>query len=527
MADTRFIVAVIVMLLVSFAAGAEGPDPAAALQETVKKGREAFESGDYLSAQELSQAAIKLDRTSPDALELFGRTHLAVGDPHTARGALNFLAVKRGTVEDYRLLALAHTMSGNPSGAAAALLKAEAAKAPTPEGLYALTWAKGTGRERADLLRRIVGEFPAAGGALAPEIAFWEGRKDLSLGQPGAAPGKEGIVLKLKTLYDMEWLACNAGSAEGEEEVWLMVDTASRLTLLPRVTVEKLRLPTVLAAYPLPGAYPQEPAREYGVIGTLDFGPHRVSNVLFQVVEDEPGTLKYREGRQVLKGILGMDLLRDLQVHFDRKESELRLFPKGTPLQTLLGEDPKPWMEIPAFDVYGQLFTKSSLGEKSTALALLATGCSLVMVNDRQLPGTGLETDSKNIIDLTPSGRLAMSPTGATQGSGGSFKSGYQTGGEISGRGAFQDMGRLRSVLLGWLDEALPMVGKVRSIKGAAPVGLGSGTFQIQSLPVYPEPVGAEFQAAVILGRKITDYYAIAWDLDSGKLYAKQVLFAN
>ncbi len=507
-----FIIAILVLSLGNVLAAEEPAKNKADQATLIEKGREAFDGGDYLSAVEISKDASKLDRTNPDALELFGLAHLAVGDPGTAKGALQFLTAKRGTARDFILLALAKSMAGDTKGAERTLKKAEAAKGFTAEDLYALAWQKPDGAGRLEMLKRTAAELPPSAGSLAPEIAFWEGRKNIQLRKPDGALGAGGATLKMKTLYGLEWVSCRAGD---DKEVYLLVDTASRITLLPRVTVEKLGLTTVKSLFKVPGAYPQEDPPEYGIIDALDFGGYRITNVPFQVVEDESGTLKYREGRQVLKGILGMDLLRNLQVNFDRKENELRLYPAGTPLPTLLASEPKEWIEIPAFSVYDQMYIKSGLGEKRTVLSLVATGCTLVMVTEGQLSGSGLKTDSKNLIDLTPSGRLLMSPTNTAS----------QT--SDIGRNTFQEMSRLRSLVLGWLDEALPMVGTVRSVNGSADVGLGGGTFQIQSLPIYPNPVGGEFEAALVMGRKITDYYAMAWDLDSGKLYIKQVLFTK
>ena len=510
--NVLFVVAILVFGLCTALAAQESAGTKADQAKLIEKGRAAFDGGDYLSALEISKEASKLDRTNPDALELYGRAHLAVGDPGTAKGALQFLTSKRGTTGDYILLALAKSMAGDSKGAAKTLKKAEAAKGFTAEDLYALAWQKPDGAGRLEMLKMTAAELPPSAGSLAPEIAFWEGRKGIQLRKPDAAPGAGGVTIKLKTLYNLEWVSCRAGE---NKEVYLLLDTASRITLLPRITVEKLGLTTVKSLFKVPGAYPQEAPPEYGIIDALDFGGYRITNVPFQVVEDEPGTLKYREGTQVLKGILGMDLLRGLQVNFDRKKNELRLYPAGTPLPTLLASDPKEWIEIPAFSVYDQMFVKSSLGEKKTILSLMATGCTLVMVTESQLPGTGLNADSKNLIGLFSTGCLLMSPTNTAS----------QT--NDIGRNSFQEMERLRSLVLGWLDEALPMAGTVRSVNGAADVGLGGGTFQIQSLPIYPNPVGGDFEAAMVIGRKITDYYTMAWDLNSGKLYIKQVLFTK
>ncbi len=302
----------------------------------------------------------------------------------------------------------------------------------------------------------------------------------------------------------MEWVVCKTGSGK---ELWLMVDTSCRQTILSKETAEKLNLTVVQGAYPPAGAYPKEPPHAYSVLDSLDFGGYKVDNIPVLVVDDNPATLKYREGRNVLKGILGMDLLEGLKVRFDRHHNVFHILPGDAPLDKLLGGKAGEWHELPAFSVYNQVFVPSSLGTKAKVVALFDTGCSLVLAQADALPGSGLEADSRKITSLAP-------------------RTNFNIPDQAVGT-PMSKMERMRPQVLGWLEECLPMVGNVRTIPNDAAVGFGPNKFKFRDLPVYPYPVGSDVPAAVVLGRKVTDFFAVALDLSSGKLYFKQVLFAK
>jgi tetratricopeptide (TPR) repeat protein len=483
------------------AAPAQAPKKTASALE---KGWTAYKAADYKAALDAARTAQKEEPGNPSVLELWGRTNLAMGQPRMALGALNILCRKRGTVQDYRLLALADTMAGRAKPAAAALAKAETAKDPTPEALYALAWDKPTAQGRLGLLQKIAKNFPEASSALKGEIAFWKTRASIALRKPEKPLPPDGVDAKLKTLYNMEWLVCSTGSGQ---EIWMMVDTAARQTIISKETAEKLRLTVVQGAYPPAGAYPGESAHSYAVLDALDLGGYKIANVPVLVVDDQPATLKYREGRNVLKGILGMDLLAGLKVRFDRHHNVFRILPGDAPIEKLLGGKADDWHELPAFSVYNQVFVPSSLGSKDKVVALFDTGCSLVLAQADALPGSGLAADSRKTTSLAPRANFNIP--------------------EQSVGTALSKMDRMRPQVLGWLEECLPMVGTVRTIPNDADVGFGPNKFKFKDLPVYPGALGGDVPAALVLGRKVTDFFAVALDLSSGKLYFKQVLFAK
>jgi hypothetical protein len=491
---------------------AQAPATPAPSGNPADKGWAAYKAGDIAAAMTEARAALKTASGDPQVLELYGRCSLALAEPSSAAGALNLLTSRRGTLSDFVLQAAALEMTGKFAEARAALDKAEKGKEPTAEGLYALACRKGDAQGRAALLKRIASDFPSTAAGLAPEIAFWESKGTAKFRETSAVPAT-GASLDLKTLYNMEWATCKA---PGGEDLWLMVDTAARESILSKDAAERMKLTVVKASMPV-AAGPQAKDVGFSIIDKLDFGTFQVSNVPVLVVEDPGGTLLYREGRAVLKGVLGMDLLRGMKVRLDRQKNFLRLFPADAPVSALLDGDPSAWKDAPAFSLRDQVMVRSAIGTRGVALGLLSTGCSLVLVPEGTLTGTGLKPDSKNTVDLTASGELQMDPTTKS----GDF---FNTG---QGGMGHSSVGQTRKQTLGWLDEAYPMVGKVRTVPKASEVGFGGGKFQINDIPVYPSPVGDPVPASVIIGKKITDFFALALDLGSGKVYYKQVLFAK
>jgi hypothetical protein len=232
-------------------------------------------------------------------------------------------------------------------------------------------------------------------------------------------------------------------------------------------------------------------------------GGYKVQNIPVLVVEDSQEMLRYREGRAVLKGILGMDLLRGLKVRFDRQKNALALFPPEVPIEKLLDGKPGEWREFPAFCVYDQVMVRSAMGTKSPVLALLATGCSFVLATAPALPGSGLEADSKTLVTLDfKNFEVPMSPMG------------------VNAAG----QSKIRPRVMGWLSECVPPVGTVRTVPKDASIGFAGNSFVFRDLPIYPDPLGGDVPSCVVIGRKVTDFFAIALDLSSGKLYAKQIL---
>lgn len=507
----RLIVAILVIILSSTSLFAQAPAPAPPANPA-EKGWTAYKAGDLGAAMVAARDALKTSPGDPQVLELFGRCSLAMAEPAGAAGALNMLCAKRGTLSDFMLLAAAYEMGGKLAESQQALEKAEKGKEPSAESLYALAYRKGDATGRTALLKRIVADFPAQAQALAPEVAFWAGKGEARLRQLPAIP-PTGVTIPLKTLYSNEWAPCKTA---GGEELWLMVDTAARETILSKDTAEKLKLPVVPLGLP-PSGSGTSAGLGLTIIEKLDFEGLQITNIPVLVVDDPGGLLLYREGRAVLKGILGMDLLRGLKVRIDRQKNQLRLYPKDAPLGALLDGDPSSWKDAPAFALHDQTVVKSSLGSRSPALGLLATGCSLVLAPEGTLTGTGLRPDSKNTVDLTAAGEMELDQNAKA----GSF---YSTG---AAGGAHSSVGQTRKQVLGWLDVALPPVGKVRTVPKASEVGFGGGKFQINDLPIYPGTVGEPVPATVIVGKKITDFFALALDLPSGKVYFKQVLFAK
>ncbi len=488
--------------LLCLAALSAQPQAAKKAASSLEKGWNAYKSADYSAALDAARTAQREDPGNPSVLELWGRTNLAMGQPRMALGALNILCRKRGTVQDYRLLALADTMAGRAKPAAAALQKAEAGKDPTPEGLYALAWDKPTAKGRLALLEKIAKDFPKASPALKAEIDFWKGHAGATLREPAKALPDGGVEIKLKTLFNMEWVVCKTGSGK---EIWLMVDTAARHTVVSQATAKTLGLQPVQAAYKVPGAYPEEPAPRYSLLDTLDLGSYKISNVPVTIVKDEAGTLNVRAGRNVLKGILGMDILKGLKIRFNRHKNVLSLFPASAPMSLLMDGKADKWHEVPAYLVYGQILVPSSLGNKHKLLALFDTGCSFVLAQADALNGSGVQATSRTMIDLS-AGPQEVIPD--------------EMGGSAKDK---RDL--MRSQILGWLEEVLPMVGATRTVPKDTDVTLGNMTFKIRDLPVYPQPLGGEVPISVVVGRKITDFFAVAMDLSTGKLYIKQVLF--
>lgn len=501
------IAAVLALALVSLTILAQAPAPAPA-SNPAEKGWAAYKAGDLNAAMTEARAALKTSPGDAQVLELFGRCSLALAEPSSAVGALNMLCSKRGTQSDYALLAAACEMAARPAEAQQALLKAETAKEPTAEGLYALAYRKGDAAGRIALLKRIAAEYASTAPGLAPEIALWEGKGDSKFRQMAPLPAT-GATIPLKTLYELEWVV--AKTSDGED-IWLMVDTAARETVLSKETAERMKLAVAPASLPV-SAYPQPKEVGVALVDKLDLGGVQVANIPALVVPDPAGTLKFREGRAGLKGVLGMDLLRGLKVRIDRQKNELRLYPKDAPLASLLDGDPSAWKDSPAFPCHDQVLVKSALGTRTSALGLLATGCSLVLVPEATVAGTGLKPDSKNIVDLSPAGELQLDQVGNVS--------------SLGSSGGHSSVGRTRKQVLGWLDQALPMVGKVRTVPKASDVGFGGGRFQINDIPIYPQAVGDPVPTTVVVGKKITDFFALALDLPSGKVYFKQVLFAK
>ena len=333
------------------------------------------------------------------------------------------------------------------------------------------------------------------------EAAFWEKRGATVLRQ-AAAPPPGGVEVPLKTLYDLEWAVVRSGSGE---EIWLLFDTACRETVLSDETAKKLGLETVTGALPPAGAYAEESAHSYAVVDSLDLGGYKVANVPVLVCEAPTGLLKYREGRVVCKGILGMDLLEGLQATFDRKKNVLRLLPPDAPRSTLLEGKPEEWTELPAFDVDGQVMVPASLGDQPNTLALLSTGCTLTLASGPALEPTGLKVDGRKTVTLGP---------GAS----------YYLPGQAVGT-AMSRMDRVQGFPLGWMDVCLPPPGTVRVVPKTSPVGFGTAVFQAPDLPVYPRALGGSVPASLVVGKQITDFYTIALDLPHGRMFTKKVLF--
>lgn len=487
-------------------------------QETaLEKGWKAYKSADYPAALEAARQARLAGPTDPAAAELWGRAALASGDPAKAVPALAALGAQRGTLDDYRLLATAFAMAGRAKESEGALLKAESGRSPTAEGLYALASQKPDVATRLALLKRISKDFPAAASSLAAEISFWEPRGSQALRAPAAPLAADGVTVKLKTLFDAEWAI---GTAASGEEIWLMVDTASRTTVLSRDTAARLKLPTFQAAFAPAGAYAGEAAPLCTLLDSVDLGGWKVQNVPAVVVDDAPGILNYREGRGVLKGILGMDVLAGLKVRYDRQKNVLRILPAGASAETLLDGKPGEWTEIPGFFVDGQVLVGSSLGTKAPVLGLLATGCTFVLASDAAIPGSGLSADSRNTVNLS-FGTMA-GPGDASS----PFESSLPSGASTSPQAA-PGVPSVKPQPLGWLGECLPAPGNVRTVPKGALVGMGQARFDIRDLPLYPAALGGSVPAPVVIGKKITDFFAIALDLGTGKVYTKQVLFAK
>lgn|GEM_PF-6561296 len=494
-------VAILFVICLAAAAQTATPPPAA---PDLSAGWKALAEGDTAAAIQAAREALKASPGHPEALALWGRSALSSGDVQTGTGALRMLAGKRGTLDDFRLLALAHAMAGRWSDAGAALDRAEKAPGATADGLYALAWMTEEAPRRAALLRRLETEFSAEAKGTSAEAAFWESKGARLLNRLPSPLPADGAEVPLKTLYDLEWAAAKTASGE---ELWLLVDTACPRTVLSRETAERLGLATVPASRPLPGAYASSPAPAYTILDRLDLGPISAENVVAVVVDDAPGLLRFREGRTVLKGILGMDLLRGCKVRFDRQKNLLRLLPASAPLDRLLDGEPSAWSSYPAYDVHGQVFVPTALGAKTAILGLMSTGCTHVLAAEAALPGTGLQASSKNAFSLAPSSFFSM-PDRA---------SGTQ----------FAAMDRVRHGSLGWMEECLMPVGNVRTVPKDAKVGFGPAMGVLADLPLYPATLGAEIPASTVVGKKLTDFYALALDLPGGKLYLKRVLFAK
>lgn len=471
----------------------------------LENGWTAYRAGDYAAALDSDRLAQRRDPGNTSILELWGRANLAMGRPGTALGALGILVRKRGEVDDYRLLATADAMAGNAGGAKNALAKAEDAKGATAANLYALACEKPDVAGRLALLKRIAKDFPAAAPKVAPEIEFWSSHRNAVLRSPEKPLPAGGLQVKMKTLYNLEWVVCKSSSGK---ELWMLVDTAARRSVLSEQAARHFGLKTVQGAFPSAGAWSNEPAHTLALLKTLDIGGYRVDNVPVYVVKDAPGLLKYREGRVVDKGILGMDLLRGMKVRFDRKKDLLGLFPASASKETFIGKDASKWSEYPAFLVYDQVLVKASLSKKKQLMGLLDTGCSMVLATNTTLPGTGLRSSSSDIIDLTPTGNFIMSSSAVGT--------------------PLAQMSRVRNYILGWLDECLPMPGRVRTVPRIATVGFGPTAFKIRDLPLFPKELGSvEVPICLVIGRRITNFYAIALDLNGNKMYVKQVLFAK
>ena len=79
---------------------------------------------------------------------------------------------------------------------------------------------------------------------------------------------------------------------------------------------------------------------------------------------------------------------------------------------------------------------------------------------------------------------------------------------------------------MGWLNEALPLTGEVRTVPVGAVITFGSVSWDAPYLKLYPKRLGSDdLPIGLVIGRKITDHYCLAFDFKSGKMYAKKVLF--
>ena len=463
-----------------------------------------YHNGNYKKALSSAIEARKANPKDPGVAEAWGRINLAMGRPATAIGALNILCRERGTAADYRLLALANNMLGRTGAAAAALKKMGAAQDVTAEDLYAIARSADDAPSCLAALKRMAADFPETSTAVAPEIAFWSSKGTARLRAPSRAAGPKGIELHMKTLYNLEWLVSKTAD---NKDLWLLIDTAARQTVISTETAEHLGLKDITqAAFPLPGSYEGEPAHRYTLLKSLDIGGYEIDNVPALVVKDAAGLLRFREGRVVPKGILGMDLLGKFNFRFDRTKMTLTLFPRSVTGDALKGETGGDWKERPAFLANDQIVTPSSLGEKNPLLAVVDTGSTFVMAATGVVKGTGLRSTSRNRVNLTPSANFIM-----PEGSIGT---------------PMAQISRLQSYIMGWMNEALPLTGEVRTIPRGAVVGFAGKGFNITYLPLYPKTLGSsDLPVGLYIGRKITDFYTLAFDFKRGKMYAKQVLF--
>lgn len=455
------------------------------------KAEDLYKAGSFNEAYEAARQVFTEQPDNVAALEIACRASLAAGEPVAASKALKLLVKKRGTLADYLLLMTACEMAGMREAYQEAALAAESAKEATPRQLYELAWVRGDVDGRLAILRRIAAEFPSAPAGIGPEIAFWEARKGLALRTSAPAIPAEGATLDLTTIWDLEWVKSKNSAGD---DLLLLFDAASRMTVLSKDTAERMKLPVIQASFPSPGAYPEEPAPLYTVIDRLDFGPWKVENIPALVVQDEVRLLTFREGRVALKGILGMDLLRGLQVRFDRQKNKLRLFPGDAESRLLLDGDPAGWSEEPAFSTHDQVLVKSTAGQKKS-LGILATGAGPVLIATSFIPGTGLKPESKKILDLVPH--------------------------------ALFDAHRSKETKLGWLQECLPLVGQVRTIPGMSEIAFGTARFQVKDLPCFPKDLGGDVPIGIVIGKDISDFYALAFDLPHRKMYVKKVLFGK
>jgi hypothetical protein len=466
------------------------------------EGAKAFGQADYPSSFDIAQQVLTRTPNDPAALELKARSLLAMGEPAMAQSALLKLVLARGSVKDITLHALSLSLSGKAPEAEAALEAAEGGKEPTPESLYALACLKGGAKGRVELLRKIAAAFPDTKGKLAEETAFWEAKGPVAFNRAAPVP-PEGIKVKLKTLWDCEWAVCRTGSGK---ELWLLVDTACPRTVLSNDAAKRLDLAVASQAFPSPGAFPEARVGDISFLDSLDLGGLKIENVPVQVVRGESGILDYREGRAVLKGILGMDLLRGCKVRFDRKKDELWLFPADAPMEKVLGESPAAWKVFPALFPYGQLYVSAMLGTKTKALGLVETGCSEVIVSAAAIPGTGLVPESKHLVNLNyrnftePISTVSPAEAGVTN---------------------------IRPLVLGWIEACVRPAGTVQTVPTTSTVGVFGTKFLEKDIPLYPFQMGGDVPAVLLVGKKITDFYAVALDIPGGKIYVKQVLFAK
>jgi predicted aspartyl protease len=464
---------------------------------SVAEAAKSFSQGRLEEASRLLRAA-GAAADEPGELMLRGRVALATMDVPSALAMFTKLAATRGTADDLLLLASAQEMAGQFAAMQQSIDKALAAKDASPQALYDLAWRAQNATDRTAILKRIASSLAKPSSTLTDEIAFWEGLKDTLLCDAPAI-GDAGLSWPMKTLYNMEWVAATVAD---DREMWLMVDTTAPETVITKDIAHRLHLTPIKGAYSPASALDGEEPPLYCIIPSLNFGGYVVKNIVARIAKDQVGLMDYRDGRAVLKGILGMNLLRSHPFFIDRAGMRLRILPEGADEKKFIESEGGHWQAIPAGLCQDRCYVRLSLNGSGPSVFLLDSGSTEVLLTEEAVASLNYPIKAGTKVDLCPSVNAPFTT------------SVVQTPAAVTKANT--------TVIMGWLSECLPLQCQATVLRDPTKVNFGSDGLVVVELPVLRTPLRGAIVARGVLGRKVLNAYSVVFFPQGGKLYARR-----